>query len=518
MTTRSVSPFVIFRNCPSEIKANISHELIKKMLEKGNPSSSDDLSDDFWLQKANNRFSYFFNKKSGYLVVSHIVADRNAIGKVHIYPKKIPNTYYHMSGSGHKVVKGISLIILFWTNGVLYLPINYRIYDKDRDSKSKNDHFRAMIINAEKLGFKPKKVLFDETYAEKRTLRVLQSLEFSWFTRFSKEPKVKNKVKKDPSKYNNIYEGELELSKRFLVTRFLVNKRTTRHERRRRYKIVKKVPTKVFETEDCGVKNYWTTPDKVMSPEECKGLKSTYWDNPLKDRIKSGIVHIRRFAKKIWKRYVFPFIKSPPGIGIIIISLLVISFVQDMGTSLNAVQTAAVIGTGWLIANQLIDTKDIARGDFIVKLNKAYVENEDFIDLYNSLQTCLEGRCEDKKCENGKNCKLVDKCKDKKSVLANYLTFFETIYVLEKEKVITFSDLDDLFVYRFFLVVHSKFAQQSILKTQAEHFRHIFCLEKKWLEYRDNAQKTDIDICKERLLENLIEKDKYDKIIKEGEG
>jgi hypothetical protein len=39
------------------------------------------------------------------------------------------------------VVSGINLITLLWTDGTRCVPVDYRLFDKDRDGKTKNDHF-----------------------------------------------------------------------------------------------------------------------------------------------------------------------------------------------------------------------------------------------------------------------------------------------------------------------------------------------------------------------------------------
>jgi putative transposase len=40
------------------------------------------------------------------------------------------------------MVQGINLISLVWSDEEAALPCGYRLYNKDQDSSSKNDHFR----------------------------------------------------------------------------------------------------------------------------------------------------------------------------------------------------------------------------------------------------------------------------------------------------------------------------------------------------------------------------------------
>ena len=66
--------------------------------------------------------------------------------------------YRHWSGKQREVVSGINLITLLWTNGVRCVPVDYRVFDKDRDGKTKNDHFAEMLLAAFERGFNPQMV------------------------------------------------------------------------------------------------------------------------------------------------------------------------------------------------------------------------------------------------------------------------------------------------------------------------------------------------------------------------
>lgn len=136
--------------------------------------------------------------------------------------------------------------------------------------------------------------------------------------------------------------------------------------------------------------------------------------------------------------------------------------------------------------HQLVDSKEIARATFITEINKSFVENPDYMKLYDALQNCYDDKCEYKDvCSKNESCKL----NFPKSVVSNYLTFFESIYLLKENGVISFELLDNLFAYRFFLAVHSKFVQESKLKPQPLNFINIFHLEHEWLEYRRSKGK-----------------------------
>ncbi len=61
------------------------------------------------------------------------------------YSRKIALVGHFWSGKHHRVVKGLSLITLYYTDPQgRSLPVNYRVYDK-ADKKSKNDYFQDML-------------------------------------------------------------------------------------------------------------------------------------------------------------------------------------------------------------------------------------------------------------------------------------------------------------------------------------------------------------------------------------
>lgn len=82
-------------------------------------------------------------------------------------------------GNAHGLVNGICIVNLLWTNGTEYVPVDYRIYDKENDDKTKNDHFQDMLKRAKKRGFKPYYVLMDSWYSSVENLKLITK-ELSW--------------------------------------------------------------------------------------------------------------------------------------------------------------------------------------------------------------------------------------------------------------------------------------------------------------------------------------------------
>jgi putative transposase len=99
--------------------------------------------------------------------------------------------YRHWSGKQKEVVSGINLITLLWTDGVRCVPVDYRVFDKDRDGKTKNDHFAEMLLAAFERGFEPKLVCFDSWYASIENLKLVRSLGWHFLTRLKANRQIR---------------------------------------------------------------------------------------------------------------------------------------------------------------------------------------------------------------------------------------------------------------------------------------------------------------------------------------
>lgn len=91
--------------------------------------------------------------------------------------------YRHWSGKQKEVVSGINLITLLWTDGTRCVPIDYRLFDKDRDGKIKNDHFAEMLLEAFESDFNPQLVCFDSWYGSIENLKLVGSIGWHFLTR-----------------------------------------------------------------------------------------------------------------------------------------------------------------------------------------------------------------------------------------------------------------------------------------------------------------------------------------------
>jgi hypothetical protein len=90
----------------------------------------------------------------------------------------------HWSGNHHRVVAGINLLTLLWTDGTACLPCDCRIYDTPLPmGNTKNEHFRAMLVTAKQRGFSPSLVCFDSWYSRLDNLKAVRAHGWTFLTR-----------------------------------------------------------------------------------------------------------------------------------------------------------------------------------------------------------------------------------------------------------------------------------------------------------------------------------------------
>jgi hypothetical protein len=117
-----------------------------------------------------------------------LVIDDSTLDKP--YASKMALVTRHWSGKHRRVVQGINLISLVWTDGNARLPCDFRIYNKLQDGLSKNDHFQHMIQAAQQRGFEPNLVAFDSWYSGLDNLKLLRKLDWSWLTQLKSNRQV----------------------------------------------------------------------------------------------------------------------------------------------------------------------------------------------------------------------------------------------------------------------------------------------------------------------------------------
>lgn len=130
----------------------------------------------------------------------------------------------------------------------------------------------------------------------------------------------------------------------------------------------------------------------------------------------------------------------------------------------------AAIGIG-LVITQMVQARELQEAEFIVHLNQSFVDNASYARMYVELEKSMQ---EDREPDISR------------IEISNYLTFFETMYILLEHKAIKMKTLDDLFGYRFFIAVHNSTVQEMKLVNQPYNFRNIYYLEELWMQFRKN--------------------------------
>jgi hypothetical protein len=110
-----------------------------------------------------------------------LVVDDSTLDKP--YAQHIDLVTDHWSGKHNRVVRGINLVSLLWTDGEALLPCDFRIYNKKKDGLTQNDHSREMVRQAKVRGFCPRLVAFDSWYAALANLKLVREMEWYWLTR-----------------------------------------------------------------------------------------------------------------------------------------------------------------------------------------------------------------------------------------------------------------------------------------------------------------------------------------------
>jgi hypothetical protein len=121
--------------------------------------------------------------KAGYLIIDDSVLDKP-------YSKQIPFVRAQYSGNHHRVVIGIDIVTLLWTDGEKMIPVDYRVYDPSRDGKTKNEHAREMLDSAQKRGFAPEYVLIDSWYSSIENLKSISSKNWKWIAELKSNRQV----------------------------------------------------------------------------------------------------------------------------------------------------------------------------------------------------------------------------------------------------------------------------------------------------------------------------------------
>ena len=120
----------------------------------------------------------------GILIVDDTVLDKP-------YARKMGLVGPFWSGKHKRVVRGINLVTLAWTDGDAVYPTDYRLVDPaEAPKKNKNEHFREMLVTAKARGFAPRYVCFDAWYSSKENLKAIRNHGWHFLTQVRSNRRV----------------------------------------------------------------------------------------------------------------------------------------------------------------------------------------------------------------------------------------------------------------------------------------------------------------------------------------
>jgi len=134
---------------------------------------SHDSANRFLQREAYTPLDLFNESKIGLNLIGGTVSiDDSVLDKP--YSNHMDLVGHFWSGKHHKVVKGINLITLYYTDIYgQHRPVNYRIYDKS-EGKTKNDYFQDMLAEVLTWGLKPSFVTGDSWYSSVKNLKTVK--------------------------------------------------------------------------------------------------------------------------------------------------------------------------------------------------------------------------------------------------------------------------------------------------------------------------------------------------------
>ena len=137
---------------------NISHDSVNRFL----------LRESYEPKDLFNEAKRLLNLVGGTLNVDDSTLDKP-------YSQRMALVGHFWSGKHHRVVKGLNLITLYYTDPQgRSLPVNYRVYDK-AEGKTKNDYFLDMLDEVLAWGLQPNFMTGDSWYACVNNLKTVKN-------------------------------------------------------------------------------------------------------------------------------------------------------------------------------------------------------------------------------------------------------------------------------------------------------------------------------------------------------
>ena len=204
---------------------------------------------------------------------------------------------------------------------------------------------------------------------------------------------------------------------------------------------------------------------------------------------------------------------------IILITLMVIAITAYFSITneklKDTIITLISLSAAVAVFVQIKQGTDIAKADFVMGLQETFSNSKGFSKLF---ITCWNeyadsgfayGNVSNNQYDtNSNSVKTFLDNDDGKEVLINYLTFFESIYLMKEMGNLDFKILDELFGRRFFIVITNKTVQEEELCTNILYHDNVKKLYEDWVNYREKliTQNKAVNDCKDT---DIIRKTKF---------
>lgn len=150
---------------------------------------------------------------------------------------------------------------------------------------------------------------------------------------------------------------------------------------------------------------------------------------------------------------------------------------SDVATIITTI--TAIIGA-FAIWFQMKRERDIKEAEFIMNYNISFIDNPEYVELEHKLEKYR--KIIEAGGKPGDTEKIITE--ENLQTVINYLVYHEALAVFVKKRVLSIDSIDDLFAYRFFLIMNNPEIQKKELCPEAQYYHGCFWLHKKWTEYR----------------------------------
>jgi len=175
---------------PSSAGLRPAHDAFSRLLDRLEPDPTE-----LWREVAP-----LIRPAEGILIIDDSVLDKP-------YARKMPLVGRFWSGKHKRVVKGINLVTLAWSDGDAVFPVDYRLVEKTQTpAQNKYDFFRQMLATAKARGFAPRYVCFDSWYSGKDNLKAVRAHGWHFLTQ------VRSNRRVDPDRTGNRSISETPIS------------------------------------------------------------------------------------------------------------------------------------------------------------------------------------------------------------------------------------------------------------------------------------------------------------------